>query len=92
MTERMDKKERRRALRDELYARVERGDIALVEAVRLMRKIADKTQAEYAELVGVSPRVLMELERGVGNPTLKTLAKLLAPFDLEVTVRRRPRR
>jgi len=92
MTQKVDKKERRRALRDELYARVERGDIGLVEAIRLMRKIADKTQAEYAALVGVSPRVLMELERGAGNPTLKTIAKLLAPFELEVTVRRRPRR
>ena len=79
---------RRAALRDELYERVTRGDLALVDAVKMMRKIAGRSQAEYARLVGVSPRVLIEFERGVGNPTVKTLQKLLAPFDLELTVRR----
>ena len=82
-------KERRTALRHELYERIERNDIELVEAVRMMRKIADKTQAEYARLVGIAPRVLIDFERGVGNPTLKTLAKVLAPFNLEVGVKRR---
>lgn len=85
-------KERRAALREELYARIDRGDISLVEAVKTMRKIAGRSQADYARLVGVSPRILIELERGIGNPTLKTLAKILAPFDLEIGPRRRPRR
>lgn len=85
---RLDAKLRRAALRNELYERVERGDVALVEAVKMMRKIAGRSQADYARLVGVSPRVLIELERGIGNPTVKTLQKLLAPFDLELTVRR----
>ena len=84
-------KGQRKALRDELYARVARGDISLVEAVKTMRKIAGRTQAVFARLVGVSPRILIELERGIGNPTIKTLSKILAPFDLEVGVRRRPR-
>ena len=86
---RVDHKQRRAALRDELYARVDAGDLTLVEAVKRMRKIAGRSQAEYARLVGVSPRVLIEFERGVGNPTVKTLQKLLAPFGLELTVRRR---
>jgi transcriptional regulator with XRE-family HTH domain len=83
-----DRRARRAALRDELYDRAARGDLGLVEAVKMMRKIAGRSQAEYARLVGVSPRVLIEFERGVGNPTVKTLQKLLAPFDLELTVRR----
>jgi DNA-binding XRE family transcriptional regulator len=82
-------KERRAALRDELYARIARGDISLIDAVKVMRKIAGRSQADYARLVGISPRILIELERGIGNPTMKTLAKILAPFDLEVGVRRR---
>ncbi len=86
---RVDHKQRRAALRDELYARVDAGDLTLVEAVKRMRKIVGRSQAEYARLVGVSPRVLIEFERGVGNPTVKTLQKLLAPFGLELTVRRR---
>jgi len=81
--------EKRAALRAELYARTERGDLELREAVKMMRKIAGRSQAEYARLVGVSPRVLIEFERGMGNPTLKTLAKLLAPLGLEVTLRRK---
>ena len=85
---RVDPKQRRAALRDELYARVDAGDLTLVEAVKRMRKIAGRSQAAYARLVGVSPRVLIEFERGVGNPTVKTLQKLLAPFGLELTVRR----
>jgi transcriptional regulator with XRE-family HTH domain len=84
------KKEERIALRTQLYDRAKRADLGLVEAVRMMRKIAGKTQAEYATLVGVSPRVLIDFERGVGNPTVKTLEKILAPFNLEITVRRRP--
>lgn len=82
-------KEKRAALRTELYARAERGDLDLREAVRMMRKIAGRSQADYARMVGVSPRVLIEFERGIGNPTLKTLEKILAPFALELTVRRR---
>lgn len=84
--------EKRALLRTELYARADRGDLDLREAVRMMRKIAGRSQAEYARLVGVSPRVLIEFERGIGNPTLKTVEKLLAPFALELTLRRhRPR-
>jgi transcriptional regulator with XRE-family HTH domain len=83
------KKVERAALRTELYERAARGDLRLVEALRMMRKIAGKTQAEYAQLVGVSPRVLIDFERGAGNPTVKTLEKMLRPFNLELTVRRR---
>jgi DNA-binding XRE family transcriptional regulator len=83
------RRQRREALRQELYERVKAGDLDLAEAVRMMRKVAGKTQAEYAQLVGISPRVLIDFERGVGNPTLATLRKILAPFGLELTVRRR---
>jgi hypothetical protein len=41
---------------------MERADLGLVEAVRMMRKIADKTQEEYARMVGISPRVLKDFE------------------------------
>jgi DNA-binding XRE family transcriptional regulator len=84
------RKASRVALRQELYDRVKAADLDLVGAVRMMRKVAGKSQAEYARLVGISPRVLIDFERGVGNPTLETLRKILAPFALELTVRRRP--
>lgn len=84
-------KEKRVALRDELFARIDRNDIGLVDAIKIMRKVAGRSQVDYAKLVGVSPRVLIELERGIGNPTLQTLRKILAPFALDVGVRRRDR-
>jgi transcriptional regulator with XRE-family HTH domain len=71
-----------------LYERAKQGDLGLVEAVRMMRRIAGKTQAEYAHVVGVSPRVLIDFERGVGNPTLRSLQRMLTPFGFELTVRR----
>ncbi len=84
-------KAKRVAMRDELFARIDRNDIGLVEAIKIMRKVAGRSQVDYAKLVGVSPRVLIELERGIGNPTLQTLRKILAPFALDVGVRRRDR-
>ncbi|MBS2018207.1 MAG: helix-turn-helix transcriptional regulator [Deltaproteobacteria bacterium] len=84
-------KEKRAELRTELFARADKGELDLREALRMMRKIAGRSQAEYAKLVGVSPRVLIEFERGGGNPTLETLEKMLRPFGLELTLRRRRR-
>ncbi len=86
------KRDEREALRQELYARIDRGDLDLREALRMMRAIAGTTQAEYAKLAGVSPRILMEFERGGGNPTVATLEKLFAPFGVELTLRRAPSR
>lgn len=83
--------EKRAALRTELFERLAKGELDLVTTVKTMRKIAGKTQIEYAKLVGISPRILIELERGIGNPTLRTLQKILAPFGLELTARSKPR-
>lgn len=80
------RKDERRAFFDALDA----GEMgSLPETVRRMRKSIGLTQAEYAKLAGVAPRVLMDLERGVGNPTLNTLEKLAAPFGLKVGLTRR---
>jgi DNA-binding XRE family transcriptional regulator len=50
-----------------------------------MRKIVGLTQAEYAEKVlKIYPRVLLEIEKDRGNPTLETLEKIARPFGLKV--------
>lgn len=89
---RVSSKERRVAVRAELYARADRGELDLREAIKMMRTIAGRSQVEYAQLVGVSPRVLIEFERGIGNPTLRTLEKMIAPLGMEITLRRRRER
>jgi len=52
-----------------------------------MRKITGITQTEFAgKILKIYPRVLMELERDRGNPTLETLEKVAKPFGLKVGV------
>jgi len=71
--------------KEALYADIEAGSVTLGQATRRMRKIVGMTQTEYAEKVlKIYPRVLMEIERDRGNPTLETLQKIAAPFGLAV--------
>lgn len=72
----------------QLYQDLSEGKLSLSEAVRKMRKVVGLTQVQYAELIGIAPRVLIDLERGVGNPTLKTLEKIGKPFGLVLTFRK----
>ncbi|MEZ5447840.1 MAG: helix-turn-helix transcriptional regulator [Thiolinea sp.] len=70
--------------REALFEDIAAGRLALPEAVRRMRKIVGMTQPEYARLVGIAPRVLMDIERGKANPRLDTLEKLAKPFGLQI--------
>lgn len=57
------------------------GELTLGQAVRRMRKITGLNQKDYAtRIVGISPRILAEIERDEGNPTLETLNKIGRPF------------
>jgi transcriptional regulator with XRE-family HTH domain len=77
--------EKARQMKEELYAGVEAGTLDMGAASRLMRKILGLSQREYAKRVlKISPRVLIDFERGAGNPTLATLLKIAAPFGLRV--------
>ena len=81
----MDKKEKLNGMRRDFFDDVDQGRLDnLPDTVRRMRKAVGLTQTEYAKLVRVAPRVLIDLERGVGNPTLKSLEKIAAPFGLRV--------
>ena len=64
---------------------IARGEISIGEAVRRMRKIIGMSQKDYARrIVGISPRVLAEIERDVANPTVETLNKIGRPFGYEI--------
>lgn len=81
-----------RAEKEALYADIEAGRLTLGQTTRRMRKIVGMNQTEYAEKVlKIYPRVLMEIERDRGNPTLETLEKIAAPFGLTVRFVRRQR-
>ena len=69
----------------ELIEAMENNALALGEAVRRMRRISGMSQKAYAtRIVGIAPRILAEIERGRGNPTVDTLNKIGRPFGYTV--------
>ncbi len=77
-------KEAARQLRAELYDAINRGELSIQDAVKRMRKISRLTQPDFAAHRGVSAKVIKEIERGVGNPTVNTLNRIGQFFGLEV--------
>ncbi len=78
------------ALRERLSSLVPAESASVPELLRIMRLVARKSQAEYARMCGVAPRVLASIEGGVGRPTVETLGKLLSPFGYRVGVVTQP--
>lgn len=72
------------ALRRTFYDRIERGDLTLPEAIKAMREMTGLTQAEFAAHRGVSRRVVQDVERGTGNPTVESLNSIAKLFGLQV--------
>jgi DNA-binding XRE family transcriptional regulator len=70
------------------FSDLQQNRLSLAEAIHRMREITGKTQQEYALLVDVAPRVIIDLERGIGNPTLETLEKIGRPFGLSISFSR----
>jgi DNA-binding XRE family transcriptional regulator len=71
--------------RQQLFDAIGNGELTIGQAVRRMRKIAGMSQKVYAhKIIGISPRVLTEIERDVANPTVETLNKIGRPFGYRV--------
>jgi len=70
--------------REKFYEQLTNKKLTLAETVKAMRAIVGMTQLEYAKFVGIAPRIIIDLERGVGNPTLETLRKIGKPFRLDI--------
>jgi len=76
--------------KQQLREAIESGEISLGEAVKRMRKISGMNQKAFAQkIVGVSPRVLAEIELGRANPTVETLNKIGRAFGYKVGFRRK---
>ena len=56
----------------------------LAQTIKEMRKITKLTQTEFAKKLGIAPRIIIDIERSKGNPTLKTLQKIGKLFGLEL--------
>ena len=61
------------------------GEIGLLIARR--RKELGVNQRELADLCGVSEHALCNLERGIGNPTLKLVTAVAEALGIELNLR-----
>ena len=43
------------------------------------------TQQDLADITGISPRTIVNIEQGEGNPSFATLQKIAAALGLEIT-------
>ncbi len=59
---------------------------AIGKAVRERRKSRKILQADLADIAGISPRTLRDIEKGTANPELETLMKLCQALGMEVRV------
>lgn len=73
-------------MRNKLAELVPKAHADIPELIRTMRLIVRRSQTEYAQLCGVSPRVLADIEAGKGVQTTETLGKLLRPFGFKLGV------
>lgn len=53
------------------------------------RKQLKISQADLAEMSGVSPRTLSSIENGDANPSIDVLSKVLEPLGLVITLQER---
>ncbi len=81
--------EHRKSARETLYKKLDAGELSLSEATKLVRKIYGLTQEAYAKKVGVSKMTVTDIERGKGNPTLKSINKILEPMQIELNLKRK---
>jgi len=74
------------ALREELAALIPQAQADVGTLIKTMRLATRRSQAEYAGLCGVAPRVLADIETGKRNVQVETLEKLLRPFGYRIGV------
>ena len=69
----------------ELMNAIDAGKLTIGQSVRAMRRISGMSQKEFAhKIIGISTRVLAEIERDTANPTVESLNKIGRVFGYEV--------
>jgi transcriptional regulator with XRE-family HTH domain len=59
----------------------------LREVVKNRRGVLGLSQLDLAEMAGISLATVKDIERGAGNPSMKTVAKILEVLGLEMEFR-----
>jgi len=64
---------------------ITKKDLKLAKTIKKYRKLADLTQQELADKVGVSQKYIQYLESAKRTPSLKTLNKLSKVFNINTS-------
>ena len=59
----------------------------LREVVKERRKVLGISQLDLAEMAGISLATVKDIERGAGNPSMKTVTRTLEVLGLEMQFR-----
>lgn len=84
-------KNKRSALRSNLYQQLETNGVSLAETVKTLRKVLAKDQNEFSEATGVSLSTLRKIEQEGGSVSLATAQRILDKFGLELIVKTKRR-
>ncbi|KIO43668.1 MULTISPECIES: helix-turn-helix domain-containing protein [Sanguibacteroides] len=57
----------------------------IFKILRNRRTLLKVTQQDLADITGISPRTIVNIEQGKGNPSFATLQKIAAALGLEIT-------
>ena len=58
--------------------------MGLREVVKERRGVLGISQIDLAEMAGISLATVKDIERGVGNPSMKTVSRILEVLGLEM--------
>ena len=61
--------------------------MSLREVIKDRRKVLGLTQQDLAEMSGISLPTVKDIERGIANPSLSTISKLLEVLGMEIVYR-----
>ena len=63
--------------------------MSLREVIKARRKVLGISQQDLAEMSGISLPTVKDIERGLANPSLSTISKLLDVLGMEIVYRER---
>ena len=61
--------------------------MSLREVIKARRKVLGISQQDLAEMSGVSLPTVKDIERGLANPSLSTISKLLDVLGMDIVYR-----
>lgn len=61
--------------------------MSLREVIKARRKVLGISQQDLAEMSGISLPTVKDIERGLANPLLSTISKLLDVLGMEIVYR-----